>query len=47
MYDFAVEDCLTILHVKNNVSIGILENKENQKSEHGSHQKLCLQKIAF
>ena len=29
MYDFALEDC-TILHVKN-VSIGVLENIENQK----------------
>ena len=43
MYDFALEDC-TILHVKN-VSIGVLENIENQKIF--SPHKLCLQKIAF
>ena len=30
MYDFAVEDCLYILHVKK-VSIGILDNIVNQK----------------
>ena len=31
MYDFAVEDCLYHSTCKKNVSIGILENIENQK----------------
>ena len=44
MYDFAVEDCLYYHTCKNNVSIGILENRE---SDDVSPYKLGLQKIAF
>ena len=46
MYDFAVEDCLYHLTCKN-VSIGILENIENQKNQDVSPHKLGLKKIAF